>query len=114
MFYLSFNSETHQLRILHTSAGNIDEKLANACRQGPSVGITDDPFTLVTCALSSLLELQAVNAYVFSDFISKLVSATYLQAELSLMSFDRKITVTLSNSKSQKRRKPRSKKQQFG
>ncbi|KAI1043149.1 hypothetical protein LB505_006956, partial [Fusarium chuoi] len=72
MFYLSFNSETHQLRILHTSAGNIDEKLANACRQGPSVGITDDPFTLVTCALSSLLELQAVNAYVFSDFISKL------------------------------------------
>ncbi|KAF5571842.1 hypothetical protein FPANT_13482 [Fusarium pseudoanthophilum] len=54
MFYLSFNSETHQSRILHTSAGNIDEKLADACRQGPSFGITDDPFTLVTYFISKL------------------------------------------------------------
>ncbi|KAF5707637.1 hypothetical protein FGLOB1_6858 [Fusarium globosum] len=72
MFYLSLNRETRQLRVVHSCAGDIVPKLVEACVRAPDLGLPDDPFTLVTGALCSLLELQAITAQFLSDFIRRL------------------------------------------
>ncbi|KAI7763765.1 hypothetical protein LZL87_011622 [Fusarium oxysporum] len=53
LFYLSINLETTQMRVLFTNAVPAAGKLIAACRRAAGFGIRGDPFTLLTCALSS-------------------------------------------------------------
>lgn len=72
MFYLSFDKKTRQTRILYSSAIPAGQKLASACDNAEELGVRDDPFTFVTCALSSILQDQGMNAHSFSALISKM------------------------------------------
>ncbi|ENH62937.1 hypothetical protein FOC1_g10006403 [Fusarium oxysporum f. sp. cubense race 1] len=65
IFYLSFNTETKQTRILFSDTVPADERLTASCER-PDLGGQDDPFIFVTCALSSILQDQGVNGYEFS------------------------------------------------
>ncbi|KAH7147969.1 hypothetical protein DER46DRAFT_671898 [Fusarium sp. MPI-SDFR-AT-0072] len=72
LFYLSINLETTQMRVLFTNAVPAAGKLIASCRRAAGFGIRDDPFTLLTCALSSVLERQSENAYFLSSSLTKL------------------------------------------
>jgi hypothetical protein len=74
MFYLSFDTKTRQTRILYSSSIPAGQKLTSACKKAEELGVRDDPFTFVTCALSSILQDQGMNAHSFSALISKMVS----------------------------------------
>ncbi|RKK63003.1 hypothetical protein BFJ69_g16940 [Fusarium oxysporum] len=71
MFYLSFNTETKQTRILYSDTVPADERLTASCER-PDLGGQDDPFIFVTCALSSILQDQGVNGYEFSLLVGKM------------------------------------------
>ncbi|KAF5709427.1 TRI15 transcription factor [Fusarium mundagurra] len=71
LFYLSINLETAQMRVLFTQAVPVTEKLIASCRRAADFGIRDDAFTLLTCALSAVLELQSENAYFLSSSLTK-------------------------------------------
>ncbi|EWG54831.1 hypothetical protein FVEG_12939 [Fusarium verticillioides 7600] len=66
MFYLSYDKTTRQTRILYSSAIPARQKLASACKNAKELGVRDDPFTFVTCALSSILQDQGMNAHSFT------------------------------------------------
>ncbi|KAF4497652.1 hypothetical protein FAGAP_6184 [Fusarium agapanthi] len=53
LFYLSINLETAQMRVLFTKAVPVTEKLIASCRRAADFCIRDDPFILLTCALSA-------------------------------------------------------------
>ena len=92
MFYLSFDKKTRQTRILYSSAIPAGQKLASACDNAEELGVRDDPFTFVTCALSSILQDQGMNAHSFSALISKMVSILSIRLAVSNMRGCRKIT----------------------
>ncbi|KAF5594754.1 hypothetical protein FPCIR_4768 [Fusarium pseudocircinatum] len=72
LFYLSINLETMQMRLLFTEAVPVSEKLVTFCKRASEYGSRDDPFALLTCALSSILEEQAENAYFLFSSITEM------------------------------------------
>ncbi|WAO92362.1 Hypothetical protein NCS54_00986800 [Fusarium falciforme] len=75
MFYLSFNTDTRQTRILYsdtTSNGSIEQKLLATCERAAELGVRDDPFTFLICALSSVLYAQSLYAQLISHPIPQL------------------------------------------
>ncbi|KAF4458127.1 hypothetical protein F53441_62 [Fusarium austroafricanum] len=71
-FYLSFNTDTKQARIVYSRSIPADEKLIAASESPSSLGIRDDPFAFLTCALSSILQNQGMNTHPFSSAISEM------------------------------------------
>ncbi|VTT61680.1 unnamed protein product [Fusarium fujikuroi] len=72
MLYLSFDKKTRQTRLLYSSAISARQKLASACQDAEELGVRDDPFTFITCALSSILQEQGITAHAISALISKM------------------------------------------
>ncbi|KAF4946283.1 hypothetical protein FGADI_11309 [Fusarium gaditjirri] len=72
MFYLSFDTKTRQVRIICSESISASGKLASVCKKAEELGVRDNPLTLVTCALSSVLQTQGWNAHAFSSFASKM------------------------------------------
>ncbi|KAF5631140.1 uncharacterized protein FTJAE_8006 [Fusarium tjaetaba] len=83
MFYLSFDKTTRQTRILYSSAIPASQKLASACKNAKELGVRDDPFTFVTCALSSILQGQGMNAHSVTALISKMASILSIRFEIA-------------------------------
>ncbi|SCV49984.1 uncharacterized protein FFB14_11210 [Fusarium fujikuroi] len=72
IFYLSFDTKTRQIRILCSESIGASGKLVSLCKKADELGVRDNPHTLVTCALSSVLQAQGWNAHAFSGLVSKM------------------------------------------
>ncbi|KAF4342492.1 hypothetical protein FBEOM_3578 [Fusarium beomiforme] len=81
MLCLSFDIKTRQARILYSIPGPINQRLKAVCEKAAELGAQDDPFTFLTCALSSVLQDQAQTAHAFSALISKMY---FLRVEKNL------------------------------
>ncbi|KAJ0133829.1 ATP-dependent DNA helicase pif1 [Fusarium oxysporum f. sp. albedinis] len=71
-FYLSLNTESKQARIVYSSTIPADERIIAISESSRNLGLRDDPFSFLTCALSSILQDQGANAHPFSTAISEM------------------------------------------
>ncbi|KAF5685935.1 hypothetical protein FCIRC_3033 [Fusarium circinatum] len=71
-FYLSLNTVSKQARIVYSSTIPADEKMIAISESSRNLGLRDDPFSFLTCALSSILQDQGANAHPFSAAISEM------------------------------------------
>ncbi|CVL05709.1 uncharacterized protein FPRN_14294 [Fusarium proliferatum] len=71
-FYLSLNTESKQARIVYSSTIPADERMIAISESSRNLGLRDDPFSFLTCALSSILQDQGANAHPFSTAISEM------------------------------------------
>lgn len=72
-FYLSLNTESKQARIVYSSTIPADERIIAISESSRNLGLRDDSFSFLTCALSSILQDQGANAHPFSTAISEMV-----------------------------------------
>ncbi|KAF5689987.1 hypothetical protein FDENT_4146 [Fusarium denticulatum] len=71
-FYLSLNTASKQARIVYSSTIPADERMIAISESSRNLGLRDDPFSFLTCALSSILQDQGANAHPFSAAISEM------------------------------------------
>ncbi|KAF5539807.1 hypothetical protein FPHYL_12196 [Fusarium phyllophilum] len=71
-FYLSLNTQSKQARIVYSSTIPADERMTVISESSRNLGLRDDPFSFLTCALSSILQDQGANAHPFSTAISEM------------------------------------------
>ncbi|KAG5742750.1 hypothetical protein H9Q69_014301 [Fusarium xylarioides] len=71
-FYLSLNTQSKQARIVYSSTIPADDRMIAISESSRNLGLRDDPFSFLTCALSSILQDQGANAHPFSNAISEM------------------------------------------
>ncbi|KLO81759.1 Uncharacterized protein LW93_6912 [Fusarium fujikuroi] len=69
IFYLSFDIVTGQTRVLYSSSIPADLKLKAVSENAEYLGVRNEPFMFLTCALSAILEDQGKIAYAFFNHI---------------------------------------------
>lgn len=82
-FYLSLNTESKQARIVYSSTIPADERMIAISESSKNLGLRDDPFSFLTCALSSILQDQGANAHPFSTAISEMVCHSFTSIQIS-------------------------------
>ncbi|RKL33081.1 hypothetical protein BFJ72_g10097 [Fusarium proliferatum] len=72
IFYLRFEIETRQARVLYSNTIPADRKLKAVSENANNTGVRDEPFMFLTCALSSVLQKQGERAYSYFAHIREM------------------------------------------
>ncbi|KAF5561707.1 hypothetical protein FNAPI_3536 [Fusarium napiforme] len=72
MFYLSFDIETRQTRVLYSNSIPANQKLEAVSENAEDLDVRNEPFMFLTCALSAILENQGNTACAFFAHIKEM------------------------------------------